>query len=62
MMFVTSGVMMILSAIGAVMYLAFVFLIGGAGVLNVFTASTSIVWLIIAGILLIYKLTKEEKG
>jgi hypothetical protein len=53
---------MILSAIGAVMYLAFVFLIGGAGVLNVFSASTSIVWLILAGILLIYKLTKEEKG
>ncbi len=59
LIFITSGVMLVISSIVGLLFLGVIFLIKGAGLT---TVSTSIMWFIIAGIIIVYKIAiKEEK-
>lgn len=58
LMFISSGTMLILSGILGIIYLSFIFLIRG---FNLFGVVSSIAWLIIAGIIIIYKISQKEE-
>jgi hypothetical protein len=65
LIFISSGVMMVISAVVGLFYLGFIFLLdvgSGSGSMNITAIASSIIWLIIAAVLIIWKIAnKEEK-
>jgi hypothetical protein len=57
LIFVSSGLMMIVSAVIGILFLGIVFLLKGVGLT---TIATSIIWLIIGAVILAYKISKKE--
>ncbi len=59
LMFVGNAVMMVISSVVGIFYLALVMLITSDSI-NILTGATSLAWLLLAAIILIYRISKKE--
>ena len=58
LIFISSGVMMVLVSVIGILFLGLIFLIKGA---SLTTVSTSIIWFVIAAVIIIYKISQKEE-